>query len=168
MVASKQKAGPVASGPSAEDLFKLLPAEPKKTGPKFVAQDVFGYSFLSDVFTADYSTGNATFQGFLRPFDTPEEARAVFEKYLGEAKTSGAMITTVEGSKAQSMFVASNIGLVDAVFLKGNTVAGVNGGPDVKTAESFAREFAAGLPEKVPVIASEKKKPAADNPEGEK
>ena len=36
--------------------------------PKYVAQDVFGYSFLSDVFMADYKDGDVTWQGFLRPY----------------------------------------------------------------------------------------------------
>ena len=37
-----------------EALFALLPAGPGKASPKYVAQDAFGYSFLSDVFMADY------------------------------------------------------------------------------------------------------------------
>src|SRR5262249_40951146 len=37
-------------------MFKLLPAGPKRSGEKYVAQDVFGYEFLSDVFLADYAS----------------------------------------------------------------------------------------------------------------
>ncbi len=50
------------------------------------------------------------------------------------------------------MVVSSNIGLIDAVFLKGNAVAGANGATDAAKAESFARDFAKTLPDRVPVI----------------
>ena len=44
--------------------FALLPAANRQGDPKYVAQDVFGYSFLSDVFMADYKDGNDGWQGF--------------------------------------------------------------------------------------------------------
>ena len=48
--------------------FAFLPAANRQGDPKYVAQDVFGYSFLSDVFMADYKNGNDAWQGFLRPY----------------------------------------------------------------------------------------------------
>ena len=65
--------------------------------PKYVAQDVFGYSFLSDVFMADYKDGDVTWQGFLRPYRDAEEAKAVFEKYLDGVKKDGAEVKTIDG-----------------------------------------------------------------------
>src|SRR5262249_6364229 len=44
--------------------FALLPAKDREGEAKYVAQDVFGYSFLSDVFMADYKEGDVTWQGF--------------------------------------------------------------------------------------------------------
>jgi hypothetical protein len=151
--------GPVADGraaPGPETIFKLLPAEPKRSGAKYVAQDVFGYSFLSDVFMADYEDGDVKWQGFVRAYESPEAAKAVFEKYLESAKQDGATIKQVEGSSAERMIVSSNIGLVDAIFLKGNAVGGANGSTDGRKAEGFAKSFAKDLPGKVPVIAGEK------------
>ena len=70
----------------------LLPTSQGRSAPKYVAQDVFGYSFLSDVFMADYKDGEATWQGFLRPYPTPEAAKAVFDQYLSTVKKDGAEI----------------------------------------------------------------------------
>ena len=56
-----------AAETTPEALFALLPAGGKQGDPKYVAQDVFGYSFLADVFMADYKEGDVTWQGFLAP-----------------------------------------------------------------------------------------------------
>ena len=52
------------------------------------------------------------------------------------------------------MVVSSNIGLVDVVFRKGNTLAGANGATKLKPAEAFARALAKSLPAKVPTMSS--------------
>jgi hypothetical protein len=170
-VAEKQSpssaGGVAAAGPkgtSPADIFKLLPAGPKKAGEKYVAQDAFGYSFLGDVFMADYEDGGVSWQGFLRPYETPEAAKDVFEKYVATAKQDGANIKMIDDSGADRMVVSANIGLVDAIILKGNTVAGANGATDATKAEAFARALAKTLPARVPTIATEKKS-ATDGPE---
>ena len=145
------------SGPSPEDVFAFLPAEPKKSAMKYVAQDVFGYSFLSDVFLADYEVGDVKFQGFVRPYKTPAEARKIFDQYISTAKKDGAVITEVSGSKADKMIVSFNIDLYDVIFLKGNTVGGSNGAKAVKPAEAFAKAFAEVLPASVPFVESGEK-----------
>ena len=171
-IAEKQKAeerpaagagGPVKASPEA--LFGLLPSGPKKSGPKFVPQDVFGYSFLSDVFMADYEDGGVTWQGFLRAYPDAQAARAVFDKYLAGAKQDGAQIKKMDAEGADDMVVSANIGLVDALFLKGNTIGGANGATDPKRAEAFARAFAKSLPKTVPFLDtadSKTEKPAAE------
>lgn len=140
------------AGASPTELFKLLPAEPKPGRPQYVAQDAFGYSFLSNVFLADYQEGGVTWQGFLRPFADPETAREAYEKYLETAKADGAELREVEAEGADRMVIASNIGLVDVVFLKGNALAGANGATEGDPAERFARAFARSLPVDVPTI----------------
>ncbi len=149
-----------AATPTA--LFKLLPDGPNKDRPQYIAQDVFGYSFLSDVFMADYKEGDITWQGFLRPFESPEAARKVFDQYVETAKADGAEIKTLEAEGADEMIVSSNIGLFDVVYLKGNTLAGANGATEAKPAEDFARQFAKNLPAKVPTIGTA---PAANRQE---
>ena len=160
-VAAQQKR-PESTGPTSEDLFELLPEGPQKSGAKYVAQDVFGYSFLSDVFLTDYEVGDMKFQGFLRPYANAEEAAKVFEQYVETAKLDGAEVREIEDSKAEKMIVSSNFGMVDVVFLKGNAVAGANGAIDGEPAETFARKFAETLPVPVPMIGGGKKPEAAE------
>jgi len=120
-----------------------------------VAQDVFGYSFLSDVFMADYAQGDVTWQGFLRPYESPEAAQDVFQKYLDTAQEDGAEIQKVEAEGADQMVISSNIGLIDVVFRKGNVLAGANGSTESGPAEAFARALARTLPAEVPPIAGQ-------------
>lgn len=138
------------AGPDA--IFAMLPKDQGKANPKYVAQDVFGYAFLSDVFMADYQAGGSTWQGFLRPYASPDEAKAMYEKYLETVKADGAEVKTETSKDCDAMVVSSNIGLVDVVFLKGNTLAGVNGATEAKAAVEFAKTFAAGLPAKLPPL----------------
>jgi hypothetical protein len=139
-------------------LLALLPDGPEKTDPKYVAQDVFGYSFLADVFMANYQADDVTWQGFLRPYASADEAKAIFEQYLETAKEDGATIEPVDDSGADRMVVAANedIGLTDILFLKGNAVGGANGATVAKPAEAFAKAFAKALPQSVPFLALEK------------
>ena len=153
-----ENAGKPAADQAAtpEGLFALLPEGPKKAAPNYVPADVFGYSFLSDVFLAEYTEGKATWKGFLRPYASPDEAKGIFEKYLASVKQDGAEIKEVEAEGADKMVVASNIGLVDVIFLKGNALGGAAGSTDEKPAEAFARAFAKTLPARSPVIATSK------------
>jgi hypothetical protein len=140
--------------------FAMLPAAGRDGDPKYVAQDVFGYSFLSDVFMADYKDKNVSWQGFLRPYRDVQEAKSVFEKYIAGVKKDGAEIKTLTAEGADEMVMSTNIGLIDIVFRKGNCVAGANGatgaGPVGATgagpAEVFARALAKSLPATVPTL----------------
>jgi hypothetical protein len=147
--------------PSPEDFFKLLPTGSNRAAPKYVTQDVFGYSFLTDVFLADYKEGEIQWQGFLRPYESPEAAKAVFEKYQVEVKRDGAQIKKLKAEGADEMIQATNIGLIDVLFLKGNVLGGVNGSTEAGKAEAFAKEFVKGLPKSAPFLQTEKKAPAA-------
>jgi hypothetical protein len=145
----------VAAAPpevSPATLFALLPAAGRQGEPKYVAQDVFGYSFLSDVFMADYKDRDVTWQGFLRPYRDPQEAKAMFEKYIAGVKKDGAEVKPLSAEGAEEMILSDNIGLTDVVFRKGNTLAGANGATQPGPAESFARALAKGLPGSVPPL----------------
>jgi hypothetical protein len=145
---------PKATTPEA--LFALLPEGSGKSSPKYVAQDAFGYSFLSDIFMADYTQDGTTWQGFLRPYRDAKEAEAVFNKYVEGAKLDGAELKTIEAEGADRMIISANIGLIDVLFLKGNVLGGANGATEEKPAETFARAFAKSLPAEVPPIATGK------------
>lgn len=132
--------------------FALLPPGNKQGDNKYVAQDVFGYSFLSDVFMADYKEGDATWQGFLRPYKDDDEAKAMLAKYQESVKQDGAEIKPLQADGADEMIVSSNIGLFDVIFRKGNTLAGANGATSLKPAETFTRALAKSLPAHLPLM----------------
>jgi hypothetical protein len=132
--------------------FSMLPAQNRAGDAKYVAQDVFGYSFLSDVFMADYKEGDVGWQGFLRPYKDADEAKSVMEKYIAGVKKDGAEVKPLKADGADEIVVSNSIGLVDVVFRKGNTLAGANGATSAGPAEAFARALAKSLPATVPVM----------------
>ncbi len=150
--AEESKPGAAAVTPST--YFGMLPTKGREGEAKYVAQDAFGYSFLSDVFMADYKEGEVSWQGFLRPYKDEAEAKAVYQKYLDGAKKDGADVKAVKAEGADEMVISSNIGLVDVVFRKGNTVAGANGGTAGGPPEQFARGLAKSLPSQVPPLSN--------------
>jgi hypothetical protein len=139
---------------SPATFFAFLPAAGRDGDPKYVAQDVFGYSFFSDVFMADYKEKDVSWQGFLRPYRDAEEAKAVLEKYKSNVKKDGAEIKELKADGADEMLLSSNIGLVDVIFRKGNCLAGANGATSAGPAEAFARSLAKTLPASVPTLES--------------
>ena len=76
---------------------------------------------------ADYKQGNDAWQGFLRPYRDAQEAKAVLEKYIVGVKKDGAEVKTLSTPGADEVVLSNNIGLVDVVFRKGNTLAGLTG-----------------------------------------
>jgi hypothetical protein len=134
--------------------FAFLPAAGREGDPKYVAQDVFGYSFFSDVFMADYKDKDVAWQGFLRPYRDADEAKSVLEKYKSNVKQDGADIKELKADGADEMLLSSNIGLVDVIFRKGNCLAGANGATSAGPAEAFARALAKSLPASVPTLES--------------
>jgi hypothetical protein len=139
---------------SPATFFAFLPAQDRQGDAKYVAQDVFGYSFLSDVFMADYKSGETTWQGFLRPYRNADEAKAVLAKYIDGVKKDGAQVQKLEVQGADEMVKSDNIGLTDFIFRKGNTLAGANGATSPGLAETFTRNLAKSLPGAVPTLDS--------------
>lgn len=142
--------GPKEASPDV--FFALLPKGQGQANPKYVAQDVFGYAFLTDVFMADYNENNQSWQAFVRPYASPDEAKTMFERYLETVKADGAEVKMEKPENCDEMVVSSNIGLVDVVFRKGNTFGGVNGATEAKAALAFAKSFVVKVPEKLPPL----------------
>lgn len=131
-------------------LFALLPEGPGRTNEQYLAQDAFGYAFLSDVFMAAYAEADLTWQAFIRPYATPERAQEIFDLYRADAESFDAKITEVETEVADAMFIAENFGLIEIIFRKGNAVGGLNDSTDLDAAQAFIDRFASSLPETVP------------------
>lgn len=153
-----------AAAVSPTDVIKLLPEGPNREEPGYAAQDVFGYSFLSGVFLARYKDGEVTWHGFLRPYADKEAAKAVFEKYVAEARANEAKVedVTIEGADRAVVIADSIGGLLDVIFLKGNSVGGANGANLLNAdasrvrppLERFSQAFATALPAQAPVLES--------------
>ncbi len=156
--APRPKSAPAPAAAAAagtpEAMFALLPAGPGRGSPNYVPNDVFGYSFLTDVFLAEYTEGTVSWKGFVRAYASADEAKAILEKYLASAKLDGGEIKEETAEGADRMVVVANIGLFDAIFLKGNTLAGAAGSTESKPAEAFARTFAKALPARVQAMAA--------------
>jgi hypothetical protein len=147
---SATPASPAEMSPA--DYFALLPAGGRQNDPTYVPQDVFGYSFLTDVFMADYKEGDVGWQGFLRPYRDAKEAQEILDRYIASVKQDGAEVKTIKTEGADEIVAVSNIGLFDVVFRKGNILAGANGATTAAPAEAFARALAKSLPDKVPAV----------------
>jgi hypothetical protein len=145
---------PAAAEISPATYFAFLPTEGRQGDAKYVAQDVFGYSFLSDVFMADYKDKDVAWQGFLRPYRDVKEAKEMLQKYIDGVKKDGAEVKPMTAEGADAMVISNSIGLVDVVFIKGNTLAGANGATSAAPAEAFARALAKSLPATVPSLES--------------
>lgn len=151
--AAEPAAPATAAAVTPAQLFELLPAGPGRSGETYAAQDVFGYAFLTDVFLADYSSeADQYWQGFIRPYTSPEDAAESFDLYLAAVREYGGEVEEIEVEGAEKMAVCSLYGLFDAVFLKGNALAGGNGATTRDSVEQFARSFAESLPADVPTI----------------
>ena len=61
----------------------------------------------------------------------------MLEKYIVGVKKDGAEVKTLTADGADEMVVSNNIGLVDVVFRKGNTLAGANGATSTPPAEAL-------------------------------
>ncbi len=159
--------GPSKASAMQDAIYALFPGGPNRGAPTYVAADVFGYSFLADVFMADFKDGSVSWQGFLRPYESADEAKAIFEKYVASAKQNGGDPKIIEAEGADQMFISASIGLVDIVFRKGNVIGGANGAADTANneanartkAEAFARGFVKSLPNDLPKGAPAEKKP---------
>ena len=121
---------------------------------KYVAQDVFGYSFLSDVFMADYKEKDVSWQGFLRPYRDVQEAKSVLEKYIAGVKKDGAEVKTLTADGADEMVMSTNIGLDRRRFPEGQLRGRSQRRHERRPAEAFARALAKSLPATVPTIES--------------
>ena len=101
---------------------------------------------------ADYKEGDVAWQGFLRPYRDAKEAKAVLEKYIAGVKKDGAEVKTLTAEGADEMVISTNIGLVDVVFRKGNTLAGANGATDAQAGRGLCPALAKSLPATVPTL----------------
>ena len=143
------RSGKAIAGP--EDVFKLLPNEPKKSGAMFVPQRRLRLQLPLNVFIGRLRGRRRQVPGV--PPALPDGRRGQGEVLrqirLASAKLDGAQVQEVEGPKADRRLIRQREQHRPGrrLFLKGNALGGVNGVPeaDKPKAEAFARGFVKDL-----------------------
>ena len=154
-IAAKQKPeAAVAGGKPVSTLRASSPSCPRARGaarPKYIAQDVFGYSFLTDVFMADYKEGRRDLAGLPPALPDARGGEGRLREVPGQRQAGRRQGEDARPSRGPtSSPSASNIGLADAIFRKGNVIGGANGGTDPAKVEAFARIAPEGPPRHAP------------------
>lgn len=118
----------------------LLPAENRVADSAgYQAQDAFGLSFLSDVYTADYEVDGKRITLFIHQAASPDEARELQTKYEASFTDYGSVLWKDEES---GMVAGEAAGIVDVVFVRGRYLGGVTGANDAELAKAQATRFA--------------------------
>ena len=112
-------AAPAPAAGSPEAIFALLPAGPSRAGQTYVPNDVFGYSLPVRRLPGRLHRRRGELEGVPPVYATPEEAKAVFEKYLASASRTAPRSRKTKAEGADRIVVVSNIGLPTPSSSKG-------------------------------------------------
>ncbi len=109
----------------------------------YLSENVFGLSFLSDVYTADYEASGKTVTCFLAKREVREQAAELFLAYQGYIDEFGERAPM---DWEDTPVVAGDFGgFYDVVFSKNGYFGGVTNATDLDAAEQFARALADNL-----------------------
>ncbi len=130
------------AGPEGIPLLAAFPADDRVTeSEQYFAMNFLGYEFMGAGFTAAYHEKGGRFKLFLSPKDSPQAARAAYEK-LRAALSGQGELTREESGIGQSAFAARDDYLGNwLVAVVGKYVVGATGFQDAAT----ARRLVAGL-----------------------
>jgi hypothetical protein len=120
---------------------RLLPDRDRVQGSfEFLAADVFGLDFLSDVFAADYEIGGKRIKLFVHRAADQAEAQRLLEKYREFFDGFGEVLW--ESPDASRRIIAGQAGdVIDVVFAKGRYLGGAAGAEDLEPARKAAINF---------------------------
>ncbi len=120
---------------------KVLPAENRVPDTfEFRKSDVFGLSFLHDVFTAQYAIGDGELTLFVMRNDNPQQAAETFEQYKAFAGRYGKVLDVAEIDGATVM-TSESIGTYDVIFVKDTYLGGATAAEDLQTARDLVTEW---------------------------
>lgn len=145
----------------------VLPQEGRRPGSlSYKATDALGYSFLKQVFVADYEVGGAKFQLFIHRAADAAAAKSLFDRFVENAKQFGKVVGGEEHAGG-AYVVSESLGVFEAGVHVGPYFGGVTecGSRDVaaEQAKAFLERLAAAPVSEAAAPAST---PAA--PDGEK
>jgi len=123
----------------------LLPEEDRQSGSfEYHGESAFGLDFLAQVFAAEYESDGKNYALFVHRAPNPDNAKEIFRAYVQFFEDYGKVVQpgSVEGAE---LLVGESGGVLDAVFVSGRYVGGVNGAKD----EALARERAEAFRQRV-------------------
>jgi len=125
----------------------LLPTEGRIPGSLlYQAHSALGFEFLNDVFFAGYRAGETTYQLYLLRTESPDEARALFERYAEQISTFEDSVLARKETDDGGTIVSQFFGMFDVAFHKGIYYGGVTECDDREVAEQEAAAFRDSLP----------------------
>ncbi|HUU82337.1 MAG TPA: DUF6599 family protein [Phycisphaerae bacterium] len=123
----------------------LLPQENRRPDSfEYYASDAFGLDFLSGVFSADYDADEQRYKLFIHRAPDPDTAAETFSAYVRFFEDYGKVLNH-DSVEETGLLIGESGGVIDAVFVSGRYLGGVNGVEDAKLAEGQAQAFRALL-----------------------
>jgi len=106
----------------------------------YIARDVFGLDFLTEVFTAEYELDDGRITLFIHRAGTASRAKALLDQYVASFEKFGRVIW--RDPDASRLIVAGEVaGVIDVVFAKGRYLAGVAEAEDAELGRKAAMAF---------------------------
>lgn len=107
---------------------------------EYHGSDAFGMDFLSAVFSADYQTNGERYGLFVHRAASPDAAATTLAQYARFFEEYGKVLNR-GGGEEPGLLVGESGGVIDAVFVSGPYLGGVNGVEDVELASRQAEAF---------------------------
>ena len=120
--------------------FEVLPKEHVAADTiQYFMVDALSLSFMTDTYTAEFTTGGNEISAFVSRADTPDAARERHDQYVAYMNQYGVKIETLGGDG----FTLGDMGggYYDVIFQEGSYVAGVTAVPNRDTAVAAARAW---------------------------
>ena len=119
----------------------LLPQENRLPDSfEYHGSDAFGMDFLSAVFSADYQTNGKRYGLFVHRAASPDVAAMTLAQYARFFEEYGKVLDR-GGVEGLGLLIGESGGIIDAVFVSGRYLGGVNGVEDVELASRQAKAF---------------------------
>jgi hypothetical protein len=109
------------------EAFQFFPAENRSPKTeRYIPKNFLGHSFLKAGYRVDYQTEGGSYQLFLIPNESPEQAQEAFAKYREYLESEGATVTPHKRAGIQAMSTSGG----KTVFLHKSYIGGVLGMTD--------------------------------------
>jgi len=119
----------------------ILPkANRKPDSLGYERENGFSLDFLTEVFRADYTDGDAEYTLFIHRAASPAAARGLLDKYAAYLGKHGKLISRKDSPQGQTV-VGEVMEMYDVVFCKRRYLGGVNGAGSLKLAQKHGAGF---------------------------